>query len=219
MCGGPQPRRSSTPERQGFKCLWLEAQRPLVIFFGASMRIIAGTLRGKVLAAPPGLATRPTAQRMRQALFDMLVHAPWGGRALLEGAALLDVFAGTGAFGLEALSRGAASATFMENDPAALATLRTNITACRSEARARIVAADALDPPKGLAHNIVFMDPPYGQGLLDRAIPALRQTGWISRDTLMIVETGRAEDVAAGGEVLAQRAHGVAKIIVWREAA
>jgi 16S rRNA (guanine966-N2)-methyltransferase len=183
------------------------------------MRIIAGTLRGKVLAAPAGLATRPTAQRMRQTLFDMLVHAPWGGRAWLEDAAVLDVFAGTGAFGLEALSRGAAGATFIESDPAALAALRANITACRSESRARIIAADALTPPKGPAQTIVFMDPPYDQGLLPRARLALRQAGWIARDTVMIAETGRAESVAAGGEVLTQRAHGAAKMTVWREAA
>jgi 16S rRNA (guanine966-N2)-methyltransferase len=182
------------------------------------MRIIAGTLRGKSLAAPPGLATRPTAQRMRQALFDMLVHAPWGGRTLLEGAAVLDVFAGTGAFGLEALSRGAAGATFIENDAAALAALRANIAACRSEARARVVAADALRPPKGSPQTIVFMDPPYDQGIVKLAIAALRAAGWIAGDTLLIAETGRAEEVAPGGCVLAQRAHGVAKVIVWREA-
>jgi 16S rRNA (guanine966-N2)-methyltransferase len=182
------------------------------------MRIIAGTLRGKTLAAPPGLATRPTAQRMRQALFDMLVHAPWGGRTLLEGAAVLDVFAGTGAFGLEALSRGASSATFIESDPAALAALRANIAACRSEPRARVVAADALNPPKGSAQTIVFLDPPYEQGLLTVALPALRESGWIAPDTLLIAETGRAEEVVPGGFVLAQRAHGAAKMIVWREA-
>jgi 16S rRNA (guanine966-N2)-methyltransferase len=182
------------------------------------VRIIAGTLRGKQLAAPPGLATRPTAQRMRQALFDMLVHAPWGGRTLIEGASVLDVFAGTGAFGLEALSRGAAGATFIENDAAALAALRSNIAACRSEARARIVAADALNPPKGQAQTIVFIDPPYDQGLLPRVLPALRTAGWIATDSLMIAETGRQENVAPGGEVLAQRAHGAAKVIVWREA-
>jgi 16S rRNA (guanine966-N2)-methyltransferase len=182
------------------------------------MRIIAGTLRGKTLAAPPGLVTRPTAQRMRQALFDMLVHAPWGGRTLLEGAAVLDVFAGTGAFGLEALSRGAAGATFIENDPQALAALRANIAGCRSEARARVVAADALHPPKGPAQTIVFLDPPYEQSLLPLAIASLRKAGWIAADTLLIAETGRAEEVAPGGTVLAQRAHGVAKVVVWREA-
>jgi 16S rRNA (guanine966-N2)-methyltransferase len=182
------------------------------------MRIIAGMLRGKTLTAPEGYATRPTAQRMRQALFDMLVHAPWAGAALLEGAAVLDVFAGTGALGLEALSRGAAQATFMENDPRALAALRANIAACRSEGRARVVAADALAPPKGVAHAIVFLDPPYQQGLLDSALRALRQTGWISADSLVIAETARQEPTVPAGEVLARRAHGAAQITIWREA-
>jgi 16S rRNA (guanine966-N2)-methyltransferase len=182
------------------------------------MRIIAGTLRGKSLAAPEGFVTRPTAQRMRQALFDMLVHAPWAGPALLEGAAVLDVFAGTGALGLEALSRGAAQATFMENDARALAALRANIAACRSEARSRVVAADALAPPQGLPHSIVFLDPPYEDGLLHQALDALRQRGWIAPDSLVIAETARQETMAPAGEVLARRAHGAAQITIWREA-
>jgi 16S rRNA (guanine(966)-N(2))-methyltransferase RsmD len=90
------------------------------------MRIIAGAWRGRALAAPPGLATRPTADRVRQSLFDMILHAAWGGRAVLEGAMVLDAFAGTGALGLEALSRGAESAVFFERDRAALAALRAN---------------------------------------------------------------------------------------------
>ena len=93
------------------------------------MRIVAGQWRGRTLAAPAGAATRPTADRVRQALFDMLLHAPWGGRDRVEGAAVLDAFAGTGALGLEALSRGAATATFIERDRAALAALRANIAA------------------------------------------------------------------------------------------
>ena len=91
------------------------------------MRIIAGAWRGRALQTPPGDTTRPTADRVRQALFDMLLHAPWGGRATIDGARVLDVFAGTGAFGLEALSRGAAFATFIEQDRAALVALRANI--------------------------------------------------------------------------------------------
>ena len=91
------------------------------------MRIVAGTWRGRALVAPPGDTTRPTADRVRQALFDMLLHAPWGGRATVEGASVLDAFAGTGALGLEALSRGAADASFIERDRAALAALRANI--------------------------------------------------------------------------------------------
>jgi len=182
------------------------------------MRIIAGTLRGKVLAAPAGLATRPTAQRMRQALFDMLMHAPWGGRVLMEGAEVLDAFAGTGALGLEAISRGARSATFMENDAEALAVLRANVAACRPGERARVVAADVLRPPRGSAHSIVFLDPPYGLGLVPRAIDALANAGWIGTDTLLVAETGRGENFVPRAAPIAHRAHGAAEITVWRGA-
>ena len=101
------------------------------------MRIVAGAWRGRALQAPPGDTTRPTADRVRQALFDMLLHAPWGGRDAVEGARVLDVFAGTGALGLEALSRGAAFATFIEQDRAALAALRANIATLRAAGRCR----------------------------------------------------------------------------------
>ena len=105
---------------------------------------MAGAWRGRTLVAPPGQGTRPTADRVRQALFDMLMHAEWGGRGLIEGAAVLDVFAGTGALGLEALSRGAASACFIESDPASLRALRANIAACRAEDRTEVLAVDVL---------------------------------------------------------------------------
>lgn len=108
------------------------------------MRIVGGVWRGRTLVAPPGQGTRPTADRVRQALFDTLMHAGWGGREVIEGASVLDAFAGTGALGLEALSRGAASACFFENDPAALKALRANIAACRAEDRAIVVAGDVL---------------------------------------------------------------------------
>ena len=113
------------------------------------MRIIAGRHRGRRLLAPAGAATRPTADRVRQALFDRLMHAPWAGRAAVDGARVLDAFAGTGALGLEALSRGAAVATFLETGRAALAALRGNIAACRAEVRCTVLAADALRPPPG----------------------------------------------------------------------
>ena len=113
------------------------------------MRIVAGTWRGRGLIAPPGGHTRPTADRVRQALFDMLLHAPWGGRDAVEGAHVLDVFAGTGALGLEALSRGAAHVTFIEHDRAALAALRANITALHAEQSCTVLAIDALAAPSG----------------------------------------------------------------------
>src|SRR5215469_740010 len=113
------------------------------------MRIVAGTWRGRGLTAPPGTETRPTADRVRQALFDMLLHAPWGGRDAVEGAQVLDVFAGTGALGLEALSRGAAHAIFIEHDGAALAALRANIAALGAGGRCAVLPADALAAPPG----------------------------------------------------------------------
>src|SRR5271165_7315288 len=109
-----------------------------------SLRIVAGAWRGRVLQAPPGDTTRPTADRVRQALFDMLLHAPWGGHDAIEGAHVLDVFAGTGALGLEALSRGAAFATFIEQDRAALAALHANIATLRAADRTAVLAGDAL---------------------------------------------------------------------------
>src|SRR5258708_63332 len=96
------------------------------------MRIVAGAWRGRSLTAPSGTETRPTADRVRQALFDMLMHAPWAGRSVVENSCVLDAFAGTGAVGLESLSRGAARAVFVERARPALTALRANIDACRA---------------------------------------------------------------------------------------
>ncbi len=183
------------------------------------MRIVAGEWRGRTLAAPPGQATRPTADRVRQTLFDMLLHAPWGGRARIEGARVLDAFAGTGALGLEALSRGAAEAAFIERDRAALATLRANVAACRAEQRCRVLAGDATAPPPGVACQLLFLDPPYAQGLAGAALAALAARGWIAPGALLAVETGRSETVTEMfGEPLASRVLGAARISVFRAA-
>ncbi|WP_135468305.1 16S rRNA (guanine(966)-N(2))-methyltransferase RsmD [Crenalkalicoccus roseus] len=182
------------------------------------MRIIAGRHRGRRLAAPPGEATRPTADRVRQALFDMLWHAPWGGREAIEGARVLDAFAGTGALGLEALSRGAAHATFLETHRAALAALRANIAVCGESARSTVLAADATRPPPAPAPcALVFLDPPYGKGLLARALPALAAAGWIAPGALVSAECGAGEAVALPGFApLAERAHGAARLVILR---
>jgi 16S rRNA (guanine966-N2)-methyltransferase len=182
------------------------------------MRIVAGTLRGRTLAAPSGPSTRPTADRVRQAVFDMLAHAEWGGRTLLEGAAVLDAFAGTGAMGLEALSRGAGHATFMENDRAALAPLRANIGSCRAESRSTVLAVDVLAAPRAPAPaNLVFLDPPYGRELVPRAIAQLTATGWIAPGSVIVAEVGRAETCTPlGAAILADRLHGAARIATWR---
>jgi 16S rRNA (guanine966-N2)-methyltransferase len=181
------------------------------------LRIISGVFRGRALVAPAGRATRPTADRVRQALFDMLLHAPWGGRDLIEGARVLDAFAGTGALGLEALSRGAAHAHFVERDRAALAALRANIAACRADARCIVLAADAIRPPPGPACGLAFLDPPYGEDLVPRSLAALTGAGWIGPETVVVAEIGRDEAPPALGEVLAERPHGAARILVLRD--
>ena len=183
------------------------------------MRIVAGAWRGRVLVAPPGSATRPTADRVRQALFDMLMHAPWGGREAVEGALVLDAFAGTGALGLEALSRGAAEAVFFEADQAALAALRANVAACKAGERARVVGGDVLRAGAAPAapRTLIFLDPPYGQGLVQQSLNVLRAQKWLAPGCLVIAEQARLDPVEKGVALLAQRVHGAALLNVWRE--
>ncbi len=154
---------------------------------------------------------------MRQAIFDMLMHAPWGGHALLDGAQVLDGFAGTGAMGLEALSRGAAKVTFIEQDGAAVACLKANIASCRAGDRATIIATDIRRPPRGQAQALVFLDPPYNQVLLPASVKALRDTGWIGSGTIIVSESGRLEESCQHGAILAHRVHGAAQVNVWQE--
>ena len=182
------------------------------------MRIVAGAWRGRALVAPQGSATRPTADRVRQALFDMLLHAPWGGRDTVAGAQVLDVFAGTGACGLEALSRGAAHATFVERDRAALAALRANIVACRAQDRSTVLASDALVIPPGEPAGLVFLDPPYRQDLVQRAIERLRAVGRLAQGALVVAETAHDEPIPTASPLLAERTHGAARLSIWREA-
>jgi 16S rRNA (guanine966-N2)-methyltransferase len=148
----------------------------------------------------------------------MLLHAPWGGRDALEGAHVLDVFAGTGALGLEALSRGAAHATFIEQDRAALAALRANIAACRAEDRCAVLAVDALAALPNAPARLAFLDPPYGHDLVRRAVSHLRAVGRIAPGAIMVAETGRGEPAPTSAPLLAERVHGAARISIWREA-
>jgi 16S rRNA (guanine966-N2)-methyltransferase len=181
------------------------------------VRIIAGAWRGRRLIAPADSATRPTADRVRQALFDMLLHAPWGGREIMEDALVIDAFAGTGAFGLEALSRGAAHATFIEQNRAALAALHANIAALHAEARSEVLAVDVLDTPSGRAAQLVFLDPPYYRDLVPHGLLRLRAVGRLVPGALIAVETARTETMS-GVNLLAERIHGAARLSVWREA-
>lgn len=178
------------------------------------LRIISGRWKGRRLIAPPGEATRPTSDRARQALFDMLWHAPWAGRERVEGAEVLDAFAGTGALGLEALSRGAARTTFLEKDRAALAALRANIAAC--EAPAKVLAADATKPPRAAQPaTLLFLDPPYGAALAGPALEALDAAGWIAPGALICLELGPKDALPETRfTTLAERIHGKARMLV-----
>lgn len=182
------------------------------------MRIIAGRHRGRVLKAPEGEATRPTADRVRQALFDMLWHAPWGGRTVVQDQLVLDAFAGTGALGLEALSRGADHATFIERDRAALAMLRSNIAACKEDAHTAVLAADATKPPRArVPCGLIFLDPPYGKELVPQTVAALGAAGWIRPGALVVAELGEGEPLDLPGfETLALRSHGAATLHMLR---
>jgi 16S rRNA (guanine966-N2)-methyltransferase len=178
-------------------------------------RIIAGSWKGRQLSAPAGFDTRPTNARARQAAFDILLHAPWAGAEFLRTSPVLDVFAGTGAYGLESLSRGAPAATFIENAAPALTCLRANIAACKAEALCKIVASDIRALRPGPAHKIVFLDPPYAKNLVSQALTILRAQGWLAPDALIIAELGPGDE-AALAEILTERVHGKARLVFGR---
>lgn len=181
------------------------------------MRIVAGAHRGRPLAAPAGQAVRPTADRTRQALFNLLEHgrlAAAGSR--VAGAVVLDAFAGTGALALEALSRGAERATAIDRDPAAIAAIRANAALLGETERLRVLRADANSPPPAaVAADLAFLDPPYGQGLAAAALVALDAAGWLARDALIAIETGAKETLAAPAGFVCQDARRYGRAKVW----
>ena len=150
------------------------------------MRIIAGTLRGKVLTAPQGANTRPTADRARESLFNILNSLLLKGGFSWDKITFADVFAGSGAVGLEAYSRGAQAVFCVENDPSALKALRTN---AQGLSKIHILGSSALNPPAHAPVDILFMDAPYGKGLWQLALGAFDAAGWITPKTLIIIET------------------------------
>lgn len=170
------------------------------------MRIVGGRLRGRRLAAPSSQAIRPTSDRLRESLFNILAHA-YGDP--VTGARVLDLFAGVGALGLEALSRGAAFALFVDDGAEARALIRQNVEALGLGGVARIFRRDAtkLGPVHPLApFSLAFLDPPYGKGLAERALAAARDGGWLSPDALVVVEeAAEAGFVAPEGFVELER--------------
>lgn len=182
------------------------------------MRIIAGRHRGRRLEAPPGLATRPTSDRAREALMGILEY----GTPPLAGCRFLDLFAGTGAVGLEAASRGAEAVLLVENDPAAVAAIRKNIEHLGEAGRVRLLIADAsrLGPARE-PFDIAFLDPPWRSGLARPALEALLTGGWIAREGRVVVELPAAEpfDPPEGLAVEQERRYGRTRFLFLRPVA
>ena len=187
------------------------------------MRIVAGRHRGRRLASPAGLDIRPTADRTRQALFDLLEHGHLredGGSAVVD-AVVLDAFAGTGALGLEALSRGAAEASFMDISRPALDAARANATTLG--VAGNFILADVTNPPRAKrAATLIFLDPPYDQGLAVPALEALAAAGWIAPSAIVSLEISGRENAAftppAGFEKIDERRYGRARVRLLRRA-
>ena len=185
------------------------------------MRIAAGDLRGRIIRAPEGEATRPTSDRARQAVFNILEHAPWSPG--LEDLRVLDLFAGSGAMGLEALSRGAAHAAFVETAAPALAALRDNVENFRLGERTSVLRQDAARlaaRPAGEPFDLAFLDPPYGKGLGEQALAALAAGKWLGPQSIVVFERGADEPAVGlpGWEVLDQRRYGAAGVLFLRPA-
>ena len=181
------------------------------------MRIVGGKFRGKTLQAPTGRDTRPTADRTREALFNILAH----GKAAvdLDGIAVLDLYCGTGALGLEAMSRGAARGVFVDRDPAALKLARANAASMGLWRDCVMLGLDGghLPPPARAVKaplDLAFLDPPYGAGLVPPALLALGAKGWLKPEAVVVVEMGAEEElvIPRGYELLDDRTYGAARL-------
>ncbi|WP_133365082.1 16S rRNA (guanine(966)-N(2))-methyltransferase RsmD [Qipengyuania sediminis] len=181
------------------------------------MRVIAGEWRGRRLVAPKGDATRPTADRTRETLFSMLVSR----LGSFDGLPVLDLFSGSGALGLEALSRGAASCLFVEQDGEALKALRANIDTLGARGKAVVQAGSVLHlGPAPAAYDLILLDPPYGTGAGQVALDRMLRLGWIGPQSWISLETdGREEITVAGLEIAAERKVGRAKLTLLRTTA
>ena len=182
------------------------------------MRVVGGSLRGRTLAAPKSHLIRPTADRLRESLFNILVHAYDNP---IAGARVLDLFAGTGALGIEALSRGAAFALFVDDGAEARALLRENVATIGLGGTSRIFRRDATK--LGPAHpvepfSLAFLDPPYGKGLAEQALASARAGGWLVPEALIVVEEAKKSAFAApeGFTEIERRGYDDTEFIVLR---
>jgi 16S rRNA (guanine966-N2)-methyltransferase len=183
------------------------------------MRIVGGTLRGRALASPKHEGLRPTSDRVREAVFNILMHGTLG--FSLEGVKVLDLFAGTGALGLEALSRGAATCLFVEEDADSRALIRRNIEAFGLTGITRIFRRDAtsLGPAgKHAGFTLVFLDPPYGKGLAEQALASAAAGGWLADGAVIVVEErkGTAVTLPEGFTEIDRRTYGDSQVLFAR---
>ena len=183
------------------------------------MRIIGGQWRGRLLAevgaGDPAAHLRPTSDRVREAIFNLLINGGYGDP--VTGARVLDLFAGTGALGLEALSRGAAEAVLVDDGQAARALIARNIALCRTDA-ARHLRQDAtrLPPNPGAAFGLVFLDPPYGKGLGEAALAAAQKGGWLAPEALVVCEESGPLPPPPGFALLDHRRYGDTHVTILR---
>jgi len=186
------------------------------------VRIVGGNFRGRNLVTPEGQTTRPTSDRAREAIFNILNHAEWAPN--LSGARVLDVFAGSGALGFEALSRGAAFCLFVETDDAARGAIRDNIETFGLFGVTRVHRRDAtqlgLRPGSaGEAFDLVFLDPPYHKGLGERTLDCLIEGNWLAENATIVFERGVDEGDFATGvwEIVNTKIYGAAQVLFLKQ--
>lgn len=187
------------------------------------MRIVAGTLKGRAIVAPEGHGTRPTSDRARQAIFNVLEHAAWA--EPLHSVRVIDLFAGSGALGFEAMSRGAAFCLFVETDEAARGAIRENADALGIMGATRVHRRSAVDLgtrpcSDGEPFKLAFLDPPYGQGLGEQALERLLEGNWLAPAALVVLERGSDEPEieTPGYDRLDERDYGAARVLFLRVA-
>lgn len=188
------------------------------------MRITGGIFGGRRLVSPRDMTVRPTSDRIRQAIFNMLRHKDFGIGFALEGAAVLDLFAGTGALGIEALSHGARWCLLVDDLAESCALQRENIEALNLTGATRIWRCDATDlgpvgPSGGGPFNLVFLDPPYRKEMIPKAFKSLKDDGWLAPRALLVAETDALEPLEVPGyELLDERDYGETRVRFLTEA-
>ena len=187
------------------------------------MRIVAGSLKGRAIVAPEGQGTRPTSDRARQAVFNVLEHAAWG--ESLQGMRVIDLYAGSGALGFEAVSRGAGFCLFVETDDAARGAIRENADAYGLMGATRVHRRSATDlgvrpGPIAEAFDIAFLDPPYGKGLGEQALQRLIEGDWLKPGAVVVFERGSDEPEidTPGYQRLDARDYGAARVLFLKVA-